>query len=155
MPATAATDDLALIHGTWATEPPHISAGDLKAAGATSRYARVVRKLKDTYVSGGAVLVKVLCGMQTTVADTSCTVDLDAYLSDLDLAMTAVTVAESATSMNSLTYSYKTFTLTSSTFTSLTELDLRFVIACTDAATATAVEPTILGVGISQVCKGG
>ena len=47
LPGTAATDDLALIGGTFGTAPPTISAGDLKAAGATTRYARFQMQLPE------------------------------------------------------------------------------------------------------------
>lgn len=154
LPATAANDDLALIHGTLGTEPFHISAGDVKTL-TGSRYARVQWKLKDTYVSGTAVSIIVLAGMQTTVAGTSCAVDFVAYSSDSDLTMSADLVTTSSASINSLTYAEDTFAITSTGFTSATELDIRMEIAYVDAATGTAVEPTVLGVWLSQTCKGG
>ena len=59
LPGTAATDDLALIGGTFGTSHPTIEAGDLKAAGATTRYARFQVKLPECYDSGETITLNV------------------------------------------------------------------------------------------------
>src|SRR5574338_320399 len=49
LPGTSATDDLGLITGTFGTDAVYIGTSDLKAAGATSRYARVLIPLPPNY----------------------------------------------------------------------------------------------------------
>ena len=76
LPGTAATDDLALIGGTFGTSPPVVSAGDCKALGATSRYARFMVELPECYEAGETVTLSLSAGVVTTVASVSCTVDV-------------------------------------------------------------------------------
>lgn len=152
---TPGTDDLGLKGTAFGTNSMFVSAGDLKAAGATTRYARFRRKMKDTYVSGQAISVVIDCGMLTTISDGTCTVDVEAYLCDGDTTVTGDKCTTAAQSMNSTTFAEKSFTLTPTGVTSTSEWDIRIAIACSDAATATAVEPAIDAIGISQSCKGG
>ena len=148
IPGTAATDDLALIGGTFATASPKVSAGDLKAAGATTRYARFQVALPREYVSGETVTLRLYCGMGTTVADTSCTVDAQVYECDGAAGISADLCATAAQSMNSLTFANKDFTITPTALVAGDVLDIRLAVACTDAATGTVVEPII---GIIEV----
>jgi hypothetical protein len=148
LPATAATDDLALVGGTFGTAPPMIQAGDLKAAGATSRYARFQVALPGHYEAGETVSLVLSAGMLTTVADTSCTVDVVAYRADKIGGIGSDICATSAQSINSLTFASKTFSITATTLSAGDILDVRIVIACNDAATATAVTPAIAGLDL-------
>lgn len=143
LPGTAAADDLGLDDGTFGTAHPHLTAGDLKAAGATSRYARVLVQIPAEYDDGETCNLLVHAGMLTTVADTSCTVDVECYRADEDTTISADLCSTSSQSMNSLTFSDLTFTLTPTTFTSGDTLDIRITVACNDGATGTAVEPVI------------
>jgi hypothetical protein len=145
LPGTAAADDLALITGTWGTNPLRIQAGDLKAAGATTRRAIVEVPLPECYVAAETVQFIISAGMTTTVADTSCTVDLEVYKRDKIGGISADLCATAATTMNSLTFADKTFTITSTALSAGDVLDVRLSIACTDGATGTAVTPTIGG----------
>jgi len=143
LPGTAAADDLALIGGTFGTAPPKVEAGDLKAAGATVRYLRFAYILPESYDEFQTAGLRMSCGCVTTVADTSCTVDVQAYRLDklggisADLCMTA------AQTINNTTLSDKLFAFNPATFVPGDVLDVRVAIACNDAATATAVTPTI------------
>lgn len=154
LPGTAATDDLALIGGTFGTAPPMIQAGDLKAAGATTRYARFQVALPECYDAGETITLNLSAGMKTTVADTSCTVDVEAYKLDKISGIGSDLCATAAQSINSLTFATKTFTITASGLTAGAVLDVRIAIACNDAATGTAVTPTIAAIDLVCDIKG-
>ena len=143
LPGTAATDDLALIGGTLGTNSPVIRAGDLKAAGATTRYARAHIVLPAEYVAGQTVVLRFHAGVETTVADNTCTLDVEAYKSDEEGGISADLCATAATTINSLTLANKDFTITETTLNPGDTLDVRIAIACNDAATGTAVTPVI------------
>jgi len=154
LPGTAATDDLALIGGTFGTAAPTIQAGDLKAAGATTRYARFTAVVPECFDAGQTVQVLITCGMTTTISDTTCTLDLECYKADKLGVVGSDLCSVAALTMNSLTFSEKTFTITSSGLAAGDVLDLRVAIACNDAATATAVIPTISNIDVTFDIKG-
>lgn len=154
LPGTAASDDLALIGGTFGTAPPMIQAGDCKALGATSRYARVQVVVPECYDAAETLTFILSAGMKTTVADTTCTVDIECYRLDKISGISADLCATSATTINSLTFADKTFTITATTLVPGDVLDVRVTIACNDAATGTAVTPTIAGFDLVCDIKG-
>jgi len=155
LPATPASDDLGLVAGTFGTANCYVSAGDLKAAGATTRRARCIVTLPPEYVAGETVSLRLACGMLTTAADTSCTVDAEAYkIGRTSLVDGGDLVATAAQSINSLVFADKTFTITPSTLSPGDQLDVRISITCTDAATATAVTPAIAAVDLLVDTKG-
>lgn len=139
LPATGATDDLALTTGTLGTDMPSIQTGDLKAAGATTRYARLQIALPPEYVAGQSVQLRASAGMKTTVSDGTATIDFQVYSSDRDTTVSSDLCTTSATSINSTTFSDKDFNITATALTPGTLLDIRVAIAINDAATATAV----------------
>jgi len=154
--STAASDDLGLsTGGTWGTNNPYISAGDLKAAGATTRRTRFLFTLPPEYVDGESVRIVATAGMVTTVADTSCTVDFEVYLcAKTTLASGSDLVTTSATTINSTSFAAKNFDLTSAGLSPGDMLDIRISIACTDAATVTAVIPAIAHLALALDIKG-
>lgn len=154
LPGTPATDDLGLDSGVFGTEAAHVTAGDLKAAGATTRYARFQIQLPAEYDDGETVYVRVNAKMETTVADVSCTVDVEAYEIADDLTCGSDLITTAATSMNSLTAANFDFLLTSTGLLSGDRLDVRVAIACNDAATGTAVEPVISAIQLLADIKG-
>jgi hypothetical protein len=154
LPGTAATDDLALIGGTFGTAPPMIQAGDLKAAGATSRYARVQVVVPECYDAAETLTFILSGGMKTTVADTTCTVDIECYKLDKISGISADLCATSAQTINSLVFADKTFTITATTLSPGDVLDVRVTIACNDAATGSAVTPTIAAFDLVCDIKG-
>jgi len=154
LPGTAATDDLALIGGTFGTAHPMVQAGDLKAAGSTTRYARFTVVVPECYDNGETFTVVLSAGMKTTVADTSCTVDLECYKHDKIGGLSADLCATAAQSINSLTFANKSFSITATSLERGDVLDIRIAITCNDAATATAVTPTIANIDISMDIKG-
>lgn len=154
LPGTAAADDLALIGGTFGSAPPLVQAGDLKAAGATSRYARFQVIMPECYVAAETVTLIFSAGMKTTVADTTCTLDVEAYRIDKDSAIGSDLCTTSATTINSLVFADKTFTINAASLSAGDVMDVRITIACNDAATGTAVTPTIAGMDLVCDIKG-
>jgi hypothetical protein len=146
LPATAASDDLALIVGTWGTDSLLLSAGDLKAVGATTRYAVIPVVVPPNYQDGETIQIRVRAAVETTVADTSCTVDLECFKGDGTGAVGSDLVTTSATTINSLTPANVDFTLNPASVDPGDLIEVRIAITCTDAATGTAVTPTIYAV---------
>ena len=140
---TAASDDLGITTGTWGTDVPYISAGDVKASSGTRR-AGFIFQVPMNYVAGKTLRVKFVAGMKTTVASSSCTIDLELYKSAATLLVDGSDlVTTSATTINSTTLSDIYFDLT---YTGLIPGDWmhgRVSIAYNDGATATAVIPSI------------
>jgi hypothetical protein len=140
LPGTSATDDLGFITGTYATDPPYVGTSDLKAAGATTRYARIIVPIPHEYEDANTVNLRCIAGMKTTVADVSATIDVEAWRIDEDGTIGAADlVTTSATTINSLTAANKDFTVTATSLVKGDALDVRITMAVNDAATATAV----------------
>jgi len=154
LPATAATDDLSLVGGTFGTAPPTISAGDCKALGATTRYARLLTQLPECYESGQTVTIAISAGMKTTVASASCTVDVECYKIDKITGIGVDLCATAAITINSLVFGSKEFIITPSSLAAGDVFDIRIAIACNDAATGTAVTPTIASIDLLADIKG-
>lgn len=155
LPGTAASDDLGITGGTWGTDAVSITAGDLKAAGATTRRARFTVRLPVEYVAGETVLIQANAGMKTTAADVSCTIDFEAYLTgENSLISGSDLVTTSATTINSTSFAAKQFTLTSSNLSPGDEIDVRVSIACNDAATVASVIPMIAKLSILADIRG-
>lgn len=139
LPAAAANDDLGIIGGTFATGSPTIQAGDLKNAGATTRYARCTFALPPEYNAGETVVIRVHAGMLTTVASVSATADLQVYKCDEEAGISADLCATAAIDINSVTLADKDFTITSTALAPGDLLDIRLAIAVNDSGTGTAV----------------
>lgn len=154
LPAAAANDDLGLVGGTWATDSVVIEAGDLKAAGATTRYAWFSWAIDEKYDSGQALTLRIRCKVETTVADTSCTVDVECYKADHEGGIGSDLVSTSATSFNSTTVSNKDFVISPTGLEAGDILNVRLAVACNDAATGTAVTPQIGKVSWIATVKG-
>lgn len=154
LPGTAANDDLALVGGTFATASPSVQAGDLKSAGATTRYARFLVPLPAEYDAAETVIVRFHAATMTHVADTSCTIDLQAYESNGETGISADLCATAAQSINSVTFADYDFTITATSLVAGDVLDCRVAITCTDAAGGTAVTPTIGKISLCCDVKG-
>lgn len=139
LPATSAADDLGLYGGTFATSAPMIKTYDVKAAGAVTLYARGILSIPENYVAAESVSILLHAGMGTTVADTSATIDIQAYKSNEEGGISSDLCTTSAQSINSLTMADKTFVLTATSLSPGDQLDVRIAVAVNDAATATAV----------------
>lgn len=150
LPGTAATDDLAVVGGTFGTNPVVVSAGDCKALGATTRYARFEFCLPECYDAGQTVSLSFSAGMVTTVASSSCTLDVECYKRDKIAGIGSDLCATAAMSINSLTFADIIFVITPAGLLAGDVFDVRIAIACNDAATGTAVTPTIAS--IDRLC---
>ena len=154
LPSTPANDDLGIIGGTFGTDSPSVQTEDLKAAGATNKYARCTFALPPEYVAGETVQIRFHCGMLTTAADASATIDVEVYESDLEAGIGADLCATAAQSCNSTTLADKTFTITSTTLAAGDLLDVRVTMAINDAATGTEVKGIIGGTKVLLDIKG-
>lgn len=154
LPASASADDLAFLPGTHGTSNPQLSAGDCKVATVT-RKARFVVTLPPEYVEQETVRLRVAAGMLTTESDGSCTVDLAAYkLGRNSLVTGSDLVTTVAQSMNSDTFGDIDFVVNASSLSPSDQLDVLVTIACTDAATATPVIPTVASIDLVCDIKG-
>lgn len=143
LPGTSATDDLGISGGTWGTHAPKLTTGDVKASTVT-RYGRVQFRLPPEYEAGETVTLRISAGMETTVADTSATVDAEVYVNGRDGTIDGADLcATAAASINSLTFADKSFTITATALEPGDALDIRIAVAVVDGATATAVIATI------------
>jgi hypothetical protein len=138
LPATSATDDLGLYTGTFATNAPMIKTYDVKNAGAVSLRARVLIPIPAFYVDGETQTLRIVAGMGTTVASTTATIDVEAYLLDDEGGISADLCTTSAQDINSTTMTIKDFAITESGVRGKT-LDVRITIAVNDSGTGTAV----------------
>ena len=145
LPGTSASDDLGLYGGTFGTNQPMLKTYDVKAAGAQTLRARAMVALPDRYVAGQTVTIRLKAGMITTVADTSCTVLIEAYRIGKDNSIGSQICPTGATTMNTLGASTKDFTITASTLNAGDVLDVRLSIAVNDAATGMSVYAAVMG----------
>ena len=144
--SAAANDDLGLVTGTWGSAVNKITAGDCKAATVTRRIYLSV-PVPPNYDDGETIRLRVRAKMETTLSDTSCTIDAEAYINN-DGTLTSDLVSTAAQSMNSLTAANYDFTLSSGSIDPGDLIEVRLTVACVDAATATAVTPAIYEVAL-------
>jgi hypothetical protein len=154
LPGTSATDDLALIGGTFATAAPSIQTSDLKSAGSTTRYCRVTASLPMNYVAGQAVTLRIRGLMITTVASVAATVDAEVFRSGDDTSIGSDLCATAAQSINNLTPANKDFTITPTTLLAGDTLDIRLTMVVNDGTAVTAVIGCIGGVELRCSVKG-
>lgn len=142
IPSAAANDDLGLVGGTHGTNHVTIQAGDVGEATGV-RYARAVIAMPWEYVAGQSATLRFYAGCLTAAADTTCTLDIAAYIMDGDNTVGAdVAPAASANNMNSVVFDNVDFALTATNLSPGTELDVLLGITYNDAATA-VVTPCI------------
>ncbi len=154
--ATPASDDLGLASGTFSSAAPYVSGGDLKAAGSTTRRARVVLPLPPNFDPGATVMLRAIAGMTTNPADVSCTIDFEAYLIDPDTHTYSGSdlVTTAATTINSTTMDDIDFALSSAALEPGQLLDIRMTVICNDAATVSAVIPSVFSVELRVDTRG-
>lgn len=137
-------DDIGIVSGTFGSATPSLQTRDVKAVGAAPHYARRMVQLPHNYVAGETVTLRLHAGMVTTVADVSATVDVEAYKSNNEGAVSGSDLcATAATTINSLTAADKDFTITPTALSPGDWLDVRIAIHVNDAATGTAVKGMI------------
>jgi len=154
LPTTAASDDLGLIPGTWATDAITIQTSDAKNTTVTQR-ARFVYRLPMNYVSGQPISVIGWAGMRTTVANGTATIDFEVYKkNDSTAGAGSDLVSTAATTINSLTASDRVFVIDPTGLSAGDELDVRVTIAITDSGTGTAVIGRIMKLYMLPSVKG-
>lgn len=142
LPGAAANDDLGLISGSHGTSHVSIQAGDVGEANST-RYARAVIPMPWEYVAAQSATLRFYAGCLTAAADTTCTLDIQAYIMDGDNTVGADVASDAvANNMNSAVFANIDFTLTTTNLSPGTELDVKLSIDYEDAATA-VVTPCI------------
>lgn len=139
LPSAGANDDLGLITGTWGTDSPTLQTGDLKSAGATSRYAGFLAQVPQNYQDAATFAIRLRGGMITTVSDTTAEIDLELYVVDKDGGVGSDICQTAAATINSLTKANVDFTIDATAIDPGDLLFGRIKIAINDAATGTAV----------------
>lgn len=139
LPDTSSGNDLGCVGGTFSTNTPSLQTADLKAAGATNNYARLLFALPPEYDSGQTITLRLHCAMLTTVADNSATIDVECYKSNKECGLGSDLCSTAAQDMNSLAWADKDFTINPSGFVAGDLLDIRITSAVNDATTGTAV----------------
>jgi hypothetical protein len=152
---TAANDDLGFQAGTYGSFCPHVTAGDVKALGAVSRKARTTFTVPQNYEAGASIQITLWAGILGAVADTSCTLDVSAYLVGPDVAVLGTDlVTTAAQNINSLSVVDFDFVLTTATIDPGSVLDILVTIAANDAATGSAVGPAISRASVGVDVRG-
>ncbi len=158
LPGTAATDDLGLIGGTFATNAPSLQTEDLKSESAnpTNNFARCMMTLPPEYVAAETVKIRFTAGMKTTLSDGTALLDCIVHESDLDDTVSADLVTTSATDMNFLVPAMATidFDVTATALVAGNILDIRVGTAINDGSGATAVIGYIGGAWLMCDIKG-
>jgi len=153
LPAAGVEDDLGLVTGTLGTHAPKLSTGDCKAS-STTRYAAFVFAVPPEYDDGETLTVRVHGGQETTVADDTCTVDVECYKSDKDGTCGNDICATNAQTIKSLVFADKDFSITPTGIASGDILIIRLAVAIVDAATGTAVTGVIGDVRVLADIRG-
>jgi hypothetical protein len=143
---TSATKTLDLVGGTHGTNAPSLQTPDFGGNGAaTAYYARGEFQLPAEYVAGQSVEIRIHAGMLTTVADQSCTVDIEVYKSDEDETSTGDLCADAATTdnMNALVFADIDFTITPTTLSPGDLLAVRITVTADDDGDAGVMKACI------------
>ena len=134
LPAAAAADDLGAIAGTWATDVPHVESSD-SGQTSTTQYLGFEFTLPDDYDEAETLTLRIPAKMRV-VADGSATVDVSAYLSDGNGAVSGGDlIATVATTINSADWANKDFTITATSRAPGDKIFFRVVVAIVDTNT--------------------
>lgn len=153
LPTTSSSDDLGFTAGTWGSSGNTIRTSDMKNLGSVTRYSRHIIALPPEYIAGESVVLRVNCGMVTTVASTAATIDAEVYETS-GATISADLCATAAQSMNSLTAANRNFTITATNLAPGDILDIRLAVLVNDSATATAVIAAINSIDLVLSVRG-
>lgn len=141
LPGTSLADDLGLVGGTFGTGVPSIQTEDLKAAGATTSYARCVITIPPEYDTSETAVLRFRAGMLTTISDGTATLDVEAFESDFEAAKSGSDlVSTTVQDINSVTLADTDFAITTTTLSPGDTIDIRIAIAINDTSTVTVVK---------------
>ncbi len=136
MVGTAATDDLAIIEGTFGTDSFLIKSGDAGSTTVTQR-ALCEFAIPPEYENGNTATLRIAAKMET-VSDGTATVDAEMYAADRNGSVGADLITTAATTINSATWANKDFTI-NTTINPGDLVQLRITVAITDSATPSGV----------------
>ncbi len=139
LPAAAASDDMGIVNGAvWGTNAPSLQTSDADSTTVTQKF-RMQIPVESEFVLAGTMTLRLRCGMETNVSDTTATVDLEVYVDDGDAGVGSDLCATAAQSINALANSNKDFTITTASLVRGNILDCVVTVAITDGATGAAV----------------
>lgn len=142
LPGAAANDDMGLITGTPGTHAPRLQGVDF-GGGSTDEKAAFVFALPAEYDAAETITIRVRAAMITTIANGTCTVDVECWKLDGDGAVGSDLCTTSAQSINSLTRANKDFTITPTGLAKGDQLMVRVSFAGTDSGDAGVMIPEI------------
>lgn len=147
---TAAADDLAITTSALTGSGASIllSAGDCKNLGATTRRVAFFMPIPQNYDDGETIQFRIRTKMETTIASTSCTVDLEAFVVGTGTTVGSDLVTTAAIDMNTLTATDRDFVIDAASVNPGDMLQCRLSVAVSDTGTATAVTPVIISVAL-------
>lgn len=117
------------------TDMPVLATPDFGGVGGTF-YARRQVEVPPTYEAGETLQIKCSAAMVTAVADTSCTLDLVAYLGDGEGGVGSDICQTDPMTINSAVWSTKTFTLQGDAVAAGGTIDIRFAVTAVDGGDA-------------------
>jgi len=153
LPAAGAADDLGLVGGTFGTNTPMLKTSDSKATSVTQR-CRFTFTLPPSYDDAETVQIRAHAGMETTISDSTATIDFEVYESDREGGLGSDLCSTAATTINSLTAADVDFTIDASGLVAGDELDVRVSVAITDGATGTAVTGVVGSIAVLADIRG-
>ncbi len=107
------------------------------------------------YVAGQTVTLRFAAGMKTTVASSSCTLDIEVWKVGRNMLVTGSDLySGAAVSINSTTFANKDMQLDVAGLVPGDRLDMRVTLACTDVATGTVVQPAVAAFDVLCDIKG-
>lgn len=139
LPAAAAADDMGIVDGAvWGTNAPSLQTSDADSTTVTQKF-RLQIPVETEFVLTGTMTLRLRCGMETNVSDTTATVDVEAYVDDGDAGVGSDLCATAAQSINALANANKDFAITTASLVRGNILDCVVTVAITDGATGAAV----------------
>lgn len=153
LPAAAADDDLGLNTGTPGTNSLTLRGVDFGGT-TTDEKGAFDFTVPVEYDAAETITVRVRCGILTTVADTSLTIDCECWKADGDGAVGSDLCSTAAQSCNSLTLANKDFTITPTGIAAGDTLIFRLSFAGTDAGNLGVMVPVISKVSVLLDIKG-
>ena len=149
-PASASSDDLGVIAGTFGSSAPILKTSSAKNT-TIGQKTRFQFEVPPEYVPGETITLRVNAGMMTSVANTSCTLDAEVVR---QAEPSTDICATNAQSINSLTAVNKDFTITPTYVVVGDILDVVLTIAATDSQNSVEVYGAINSVTMLLDIKG-
>ena len=154
LPNTPTGTHLGFDLGTWGTNAPKLTTGDVKVS-STNRYGLWEINLPYHYEDALPVTLRVSSRMNTTQADTSANVDCVAYLADEEGGIEGTDVCQTeAADMNTTDVTTTDFVLNPTNMEKAGTIWARVGIEVVDGSTGTAVIGQLLNMKLICHCRG-